>query len=99
VSLRKESFSNDKQTIKEHVKQVNTQVVGHNALPLDDKSTAEKIPGAIIPGIPGINTRSNNPWNSWRKHQGNSGKISFNKDRRSSTGCKGNTPLQNSLKS
>jgi hypothetical protein len=25
----------------------------HNALPLDDISTAEKIPGAIIPGIPG----------------------------------------------
>jgi len=27
----------------------------HNALPLDDISTAEKIPGAIIPGIPGGN--------------------------------------------
>ena len=29
----------------------------HNALPLDDISTAEKIPGAIIPGIPGGNIK------------------------------------------
>jgi hypothetical protein len=32
-------------------------VVVHNALPLDDKSTAKKIPGAIIPGIPGGNIK------------------------------------------
>jgi hypothetical protein len=32
-------------------------VVVHNALPLDDKSTAEKIPGAIIPGISGGNIK------------------------------------------
>jgi hypothetical protein len=39
----KKALGNDKQTIKEQVKQVNTQVVGHNALPLDDKSTSAKI--------------------------------------------------------
>jgi hypothetical protein len=32
-------------------------VVVHNALPLDDISTVEKIPGAIIPGIPGGNIK------------------------------------------
>ncbi len=31
----------------------------HNALPLDDKSTAKKIPGAMIPGIPGGNIKEN----------------------------------------
>ena len=31
------ALGNDKQTIKEQVKQVNTQVVVHNALPLEDQ--------------------------------------------------------------
>ena len=39
----KKALGNDKQTIKEQVKQVNTQVNRHNALPLDYKSTAKKI--------------------------------------------------------
>lgn len=43
----KKALGNDKQTIKEQVKQVNTQVVVHNALPLDDKSTAKKIAGIV----------------------------------------------------
>jgi hypothetical protein len=43
----KKALGNDKQTIKEHVKQVNTQVNMHNALPLDDKSTAKKIAGIV----------------------------------------------------
>lgn len=39
----KKALGNDKQTIKEHVKQVNTQVKCHTDVSLDDKSTSQKI--------------------------------------------------------